>query len=134
MLKSVLYYLLMVTTAVRFVDMIYLLSRESTNLPVLVIALTGAMILYGIVLVAKKFTSSIRLKELMLFYGVQAVLISVNLITVAAFVPLQLTLTETFLVGSFLDLLIDGCCLYACAKQIRSSYQPFVRVVGNERA
>ena len=133
MLKSVLYYLLMLTTAVRFVDMVYLLSRGTTNLPLSTLIITSAVILYGAVLVARRFFGNIRLTQLMTFFAVHAVLISINLAVVAINVPFQVTLAETFIVGSFLDILVDCCAVYAGMKQIRSADRPFVRVVGKEQ-
>jgi hypothetical protein len=124
----------MLTTAVRFVDMIYLLSRESTNLPVSVIIVTSAMILFGVALVAKKFINNIRVRHLMAFYIVQAGMVVFNLVNVAIFCLLQLSVAETFIVGSFLDILIDFCAIYACLKHMRSAYRPFVRVVGKGQA
>lgn len=134
MLKSVLYYLILLTTSVRLIDIVYLLTRDSTNLPLSVIMITSAMILYGTVLVVKKFMGNVRLTQLMVFYGIQAALVVVNLVIVSVMVPMQITVAETFIVGSFLDILIDISAIYAGAKFMRSSYQPFIRVVRNERA
>ena len=134
MLKSVLYYLLMLTTAVRFVDMVYVLSRGTTNLPLSVLIITTAIILYGAVLLTKRFFSNIRLTQLMTFFAVHAVLVGINLAIVAINIPFQVTLSETFIVGSFLDILVDFCAVYAGFKQIRSTDRPFVRVVGKEKA
>jgi hypothetical protein len=133
-MKSVLYSLILLTTAVRFVDMIYLLTRDSTNLPLSVLLVTSAMILYGLVLLTKKFFGTVRLRQMMVFFGVQAALVVVNLVTVALFVPMQITLTETLIVGSFLDILIDCGALYAGFRFMRDAYHPFVRVVGKEQA
>lgn len=133
MLKSVLYYLMFITTAVRFVDMIFLLTAGSTSLPIPVIAVSSAMILYGIVLVVKKFVSNLRLRQLMAFYMVQVVVVVFNLSYIAAFCPLQISVAETCVVGSFLDLIVDAGAIYACMKYMRSAYTPFVRVVSKER-
>lgn len=129
MLKSVLYYLLFLTTAVRFVDMLYLLSSDNTSLPIPVIVVTTVMIIYGMVLVVKKFVSNILIRELMVFYVAQAAMISFNLIYTAIACPLQLNLPEMFIVGSFVDLLIDFCVVYACFKKERSVYSPVMQVV-----
>ncbi|MDL2234417.1 hypothetical protein LJC63_12695, partial [Ruminococcaceae bacterium OttesenSCG-928-L11] len=93
-----------------------------------------AMILYALVLVVKRFTGNVRLRQMMAFYVVQGLLVAVNLITVAINVPLAISTAEMFVTGSFLDILIDICAIYFCMKQIRSAYRPFVKVVGKELA
>lgn len=127
MLKSVLYYLLLLTTSVRFVDIIYLLAKDSTNLPTPVIIVTSAMILYGVFLVVKKVISTVRLKQLVTFYTVQTGMIAFNLIYVAVRCPLQISASETLIVGTFLDILANIGLIYLCMKQIRSFHLPVVQ-------
>ena len=122
----------MLTTVIRFADMVYLLSRTGTSLPVSVLLLSGAMIVYGAILAIKRFTGAIKLSQIMTFFAVHAVVVAINLIITAVNVRIRITPAEMLLVGSFLDLVIDLCAVYLCFRQIRSSYKPFVRVVGNE--
>lgn len=118
------YYLLLLTTGVRFVDMIFLLSKDSTNLPVPVIVVTSAMILYGIVLGVAKFASSVRMKQLAAFYMVQSAMIAFNMIYVAVACPLSISGVETLIVGTFLDLLVNVGLIYASRKRMRSFQLP----------
>lgn len=120
LLKSILFYLLLLMTSVRFVDMSYLLAKGSTNLPVPVIVVTSAMILYGIVLIAYKLLSTIRMKQMVTFYLCQTGMIIFNLCYVSFFCPLQISMAETLLVGTFLDLLVNVILLYVCFKRMRS--------------
>lgn len=129
LLKSVLYYLLLLTTTVRFADMIYLLAKDSTNLPIPVIAVTSLMILYGIFLGVKKFVTTIRMKQMLHFYLVQTGMIVFNLIYVAAFCPLRVSAVETVIVGTFLDVLVNAGLIYACLRQMRSFYLPAAQQV-----
>ncbi|MGI6402995.1 MAG: hypothetical protein ACOX0K_02000 [Oscillospiraceae bacterium] len=122
MLKSVLYYLLLITTSLRLVDVIYLLTATNSCLPGIVFAVTSAMILYGIVLVVKRFVGSVRLSQLMAFYLVQIFAILFNLIFVAVTLPVKVTLAETLVVGTFLDILINCVVVYLCMKQRRSRF------------
>lgn len=124
MLKSVLYYLLLLTTGIRFADMIYLLARENTNLPIPVIVVTSVMIIYGFVLGVYKFISTIRLKQLLAFYVIQTVLFVFNLVYVAVACPLTISPAETLIVGTFLDLIINVSLVYIGMKHIRSFMMP----------
>ena len=119
MLKSVLYYLLILFTGVRFIDIIYLLSTKPTNLPIPVIAVTSAMVLYGTVLIVKRFVSNLRMKELMAFYLVQAAAIVFNLAFVSRVCPLTLSFSEILCVGTFFDLIVAVSLVYYCVKQLR---------------
>lgn len=118
------YYLLLLTTGVRFADMIFLLSKDSTNLPVPVIVVTSAMILYGIALGVTKFISSVRMKQLTVFYGIQSAMIAFNMIYIAVACPLRISGAETLVVGTFLDLLVNVSLIYVSYKRMRSFQLP----------
>lgn len=120
MLKSILYYLLLLTTSVRFIDMIYILAKDSTNLPVPVIVVTAAMILYGVVLAFYKFVGTVRMKQLVAFYAVQSGMIVFNLVYTAVFCPLQISFGETVLMGTFLDLIINGGLIFVGMRRMRN--------------
>jgi hypothetical protein len=111
---------------VRFADVVYLLGRGSTNLPTPVIVVTSVMILYGAFLGVKKFTSVIRMKELLTFYMVQTGMILLNLIYTAVATPLQINALETIVVGTFLDLLINAGLITWVLRQMRAMYEPSV--------
>jgi len=119
LLKTVLYYLLLLTTTVRFIDIIYLMTRQTTNLPIVVLIVSTAMVLYGIVLLVKKVVGNVRLKQLTMFYMVQSVMIVFNLSYMAIVSPLKATGLETLIVGTFLDLLINCGIIYMATKQMR---------------
>lgn len=120
MLKSVLYYLLLLTTTVRFADIIYLLARDNTNLPVPVIVVTSVMVLYGVFLAVKKFISNIRMKQLLAFYLVQTGMILFNLVYIAVACPLQINAAETLAAGTFLDILVNVGFICMMMRQIRN--------------
>ena len=126
------YYLLLVTTAVRSADIIYILLKDSTNLPTAVIVATLIMVMYGIFIGVKRLVASLRLKELLHFYIFQTLVIVFNLIFVAVTSPLQMSMTETLIIGTFLDLLINAVIIYGCTKQIRSFNMPVQHAAGGQ--
>ncbi len=121
MLKSALYYYILVVTVLRLADLIYLLGTQ-TNLPPPVLAAAGAMLLYGIVLSVKRFISSVRLGQLGAFLIAQSLVIGFNIAYVALFVPLRVTLYEMALVGSFLDILVNLWLMRLAFKQKRNRF------------
>ncbi|WRS26246.1 hypothetical protein U6B65_07735 [Oscillospiraceae bacterium MB08-C2-2] len=122
MLKSVLYYLTAVLTAVRFADMIYLLSADKTNLPIPVLVVTSAMIVFGLYLVVKKFIGVILLRQMTMFYLFNTVAILFNLIYTAVTSPFNITFLETIITGTFLDVIISVALLGMCIKRMRARY------------
>lgn len=128
LLKSMLYYFILVTTAVRFADMVFLLTKDSTNLPMTVVAVTSAMIIYGIVLVVKKIIGNVNLRQLMLFFIIQAAMILFNITFTSLTSPLRYGLAETFIVGSFLDVIVDGFMIYLSVRSIKSAHKPIIKV------
>lgn len=129
MLKSVLYFLLLLTTSVRFVDLIYLLAKDNTNLPIPVVIVSCIMVLYGIVLGVQKFIGSVRLRQLMNFFILQSGLIAFNMIYVSVATPLKMDAAEMLAVGTFLDLVVNGAVVYLSMRQMRSFQMPLVQEV-----
>lgn len=113
---------MLLTTTVRFIDIIYLLAKDSTNLPIPVVAVTTAMVIYGIALIVKRAIGNVTLRQLMMFYMIQTLMFVFNLAYVAIACPLQISVPETLVVGTFLDILINCGIIYLCTKSIRSHY------------
>lgn len=129
MLKTVLYGLLFATTTFRLADIIYLMARGNTNLPGTVFVVTGAVVVYGAVILVKRLNGNVTVKQFMMFFAVQAMAVIFNLSYVAITCPLRISGLETIAVGTFLDILVDICAVYFCMRQIRSHYfevQPIV--------
>ena len=122
MLKTGMYYLLVLTTIVRFADLIYLLTRDALNLPIAVLLVTTAMVIYGIVLAVKKVLGNVRFKQLTTFYLVQSAMIVFNLAFVAVAWPLKIGFFEIIAIGTFLDLFVNAVVLYLGTRQLRSGY------------
>jgi hypothetical protein len=131
LLKIVLYGLLVLTTALRLANIVYLLVKETTNVPLPVLVVTTVMIAYGIFLIAKKFIGKVTLRQLSHFYIVQTVMIAFNLFYVAMFCPLRIDVSEILVVGTFIDILVNGTIIYLCTKQLRSRYFAVVEPARN---
>lgn len=119
MLRTFLYIVMLVTTILRFADVIYLLSRPVTNLPTTVFIITSLVIIIGVVLIVKRFIGTVRLGQFMAFFIIQAVAFLFNIVFVSVTVPLKIDVFEMIAVGSFLDILIDIFAIYLCGKQRR---------------
>ena len=124
MLKTILYSLLIFSTTVRFVDLIYVLALQQTTLPLVVVIVAGASILVGLALVVKKFIGVLPLKQLMLFFIVEALAVSFNIAYLAMNYPLAITLAEAVLCGTFLHLIVDAIVVHTCMRSLRQQYAP----------
>ncbi|MCL2035113.1 MAG: hypothetical protein FWG94_10350 [Oscillospiraceae bacterium] len=131
MLKIILYSLIAVTTALRLTNIVFLLVKEDTNVPLPVFAVTTVMIIYGIFLITKKFINKVTLRNLMHFYIVQTFMIAFNLFYVASFSPLRIHASEILVVGTFIDILMNGTIIYFCTRRLRSRYFAVVEPVRN---
>lgn len=131
LLKSVLYWVLLLTTVLRFADLFYLLTTDSTNLPIPVLVITAAVVLYGLYLVMKKFTGGVRLKQLVSFFIFETGAFVFNIIYVAVSCPLQIGMADTMAVGTFLDILINCCILFFSLRQMRGGYALMARSIGH---
>jgi len=104
----------------RLCSIVFLLAFSGTNLPRFVIWVTSAVVVYGAVLIIKKFISGIFIKELLWFFAAQAVAAGFNLWYMRLIgYALQLSLPEIITVGTFLDILVAACVLYYGIKQMR---------------
>jgi len=122
MLKKTLSFLVLATTVLRLGSLVYLLLLSSTNLPAPVLVITFLIMLYGLFLILKRLFLSISLRNYLWFFIIQPAAITINMIAVKATTPLQLSLYEIIVVGTFLDILIAVGAVYFCAGGIRKSY------------
>ena len=119
MLKKVLYILLFLTTAVRLVGVVGSLAAGNTSLPAVVLVTTSLTVVYGVLLLVRRFVFTIRLRHFMQFFAVQSLVFAFNLAFVYRNVLLSLTLMEMLAVGSVLDIFVGCVAIYYCAKNIR---------------
>lgn len=110
MLKQAVFYLLLLISSIRFVSVVYVLAKPGNNLPVLAILVTCALVIYGALLVVKRFVSQITVKQMLCFYLIQSAAVLFNIGYVALTSPLKISFAETMVVGTFLDVLL-GCVL-----------------------
>lgn len=122
LLKTVLYYLVLITTGVKLADVIYLLAQNESNLPAAVFVAASFAVVYGIFLVFKRMISSVRLGQLMGFYIFYTLVIVFNLIYVAVGVPVKITLLEMVVVGTFLEILINITLISLCIRHRRGRF------------
>lgn len=122
MLKQVLYAIMFVVTTARFADIVYIIFKDNTNLPVPVIVATSCTVVYGAVLLIRKLFVNVTLRQMMAFFVVQSFVIIFNLTYISITCPLKISAMETLIVGTFFDIIINLGVVYFCMKQIRSHY------------
>ena len=121
MLKTVLYMLVLWTTAVRLVAIIAVLAVGTDSLPALVLVLTSLTVLYGVFLLIRRFVFTLHLKHFVQFFAAQSVVFWFNLSLVSRTVLLQISGLEAVVVGSLLDILINVVAIYYCVRSMRKS-------------
>ncbi len=128
MLKTLLYYFLVVVTTLRLTGVVYLLASGETNLPTAVLAAVAAVLFYSTILICKRlFGGNVTVRQFMAFHIVRAATVVFNLTFTSLTSPLLVTGLEVFAIGTFLDVLIDLCIVYFCQRHIRSHYLEVAR-------
>jgi uncharacterized integral membrane protein len=114
---------LILITALRLADIVYLLTAGGTNLPVAVIVMACLMLAYALILISKRiFGGNITLRQFIAYYVIHALVTVFNLFFTSAATPLPVSLLEAFAIGTFFDVLIDAGAVYFSRRQIRSTY------------
>ena len=124
LLKLVAFIYIAIITIFRIADGIYIaVTAGETSLPVVVIVLTAILALLGIYMILRKVAGKLKLREVVLFFFVNAVVIGFDLFYIAATLPLELTSAEGLLVGSVLDIIISLVFLYYSWKEDIKQYK-----------
>lgn len=121
-MKTIFYLLLLSSTVIRLADIVYLQLQPETNLPMLVYAVTAAIVLYGIILLVKRVINNLNLRHYMWFYIIQSVAFGFNIGYVAVTCPLKLSPLEIVVTGTFLDILIAAAVVWTCVRRMRSRF------------
>ena len=119
MLKKILYMLLFLTTLLRLASLILLLAGGRTHLPTPVIVLTSITVVYGVLLLLRRFLLSVYPRHFIHFFAFQSAVFLFNLIYVNRTVPLEIRPLEVLVTGTVLDILIGFAAIYYCVKNIR---------------
>ena len=123
MLKKVLFVLILVTTVLRFGNMVSMILSWPTNLPLPSLFITFFIIAYGVLLIFKRIFLNTTLRNYLWFFIVQSLAIAVNILYIKKTTPLKLSVREMISIGTFLDILIAAVAVYFCIKNIRKSYK-----------
>jgi len=118
-MKKLLYFLVLLTSAVRLVGVVVLFARGYSVLPPTVIALTSLTVLHGMFLLVRRFILALHLRHFVQFFVVQSAVFALNLALTSSTVLLAIDLPERLVVGSLLDILVGIAVIYYCAKSIR---------------
>ena len=119
MLKTVLYILLLLTTSLRLISVVFLLAAESTALPTIVLVTTSLSVFYGIFLLVRRFIFNLRLRHFVQFFAVQSAVMLFNLFFVSNSVMVALSVVEVIATGTFPDILINLTAIYYCVRSMR---------------
>ena len=120
MLKTVLYVILLITSVLRLISVVFVLMMgEATHLPTRVIVLTSITVVYGLLLLVRRFILSVHPRHFIHFFIFQTAVFAYNLIFVSRTVPLEIRPFEVLVTGTMLDILVAAVAIYYCVKNIR---------------
>ena len=119
MLKTILYLLLALTTLLRFASLMLVLAGGDTHLPTPVVVLTSVTVVYGVLLLLRRFLLSVHPRHFVHFFAFQSAVFFFNLIYVSRTVPLEIRPLEVLITGTVLDILVGFVAIYYCLKNMR---------------
>lgn len=114
---------MLVSTAFRVVDLIVVLGLQELSLPIFIIVDVVVLILLGIFLIFRKATRKLGLSGLLLFSLVSIAFISINIAYIAYSVQISLSIAESLLVGSILEIIIHMVFIYYAGKRLNRQFK-----------
>ena len=106
MIKKILLAIVSVLVVARLIPFSVLFATEC-NLPWVVIANAGIICLYGLYVVAKGIFKDVSLKEILFYFGTEAILVLFNLLYCKFFFHSSLDIWEVLVLGNVLTVIFN---------------------------
>ncbi|MBC8569520.1 hypothetical protein [Zongyangia hominis] len=119
MIKKVLYILSVLKTAIRALALAVILIFAAPELPVAVMLSSLLIIGAGIYLIVKHARSSLRMADLAVYFGGDALIIIFHMAFISFFSAMQVGFWEYLLLGTILDILIDAVLIILALRRGR---------------
>lgn len=117
MLKKVMFFLMAIYSAVRFLAMSYTISTQAGRLPVTVYVATGITVAVGLFLVCKRIIFRVRIRQMEFYYGLTALVAAFNLIFIKFTSRLEATAIDFFVIGTVLDVVVSVTFIVLAEKE-----------------
>lgn len=121
-METVFFLYLTIISVGRAVIGAFLLTEDTSTIPVIVFVTVFAMVAYGAYLMYRKLRARLTLRDLRLFFSINTIVTIFNLIFVSSTLALTPSLIESLFIGSFLGVVIDLCIVYMCQRRINRQY------------
>ena len=106
-MKKFMYYLMMLNTFVAAIALAVVFIMGNSSLPSIVLALRGALVVTGVVLVVKRYVSWVRRSEITGFYIAEAAIAVFNLIFLSVFFPVDVSFFEYAITGTLITPILN---------------------------
>lgn len=123
MMKAFFFAVMITTTAIRLASLIIVLSGGNTALPAITLVLSSASIIFGALLIVRRYVFSIRFRHFIQFFSIQTMIFGINLTVVSNTVILHLSFWEILLTGTLLDIIIGVGIIYYSGAALRGKKQ-----------
>lgn len=129
MLKKVMFFLMAVYAAARFLGLSYTISTQADRLPAAVYIATGICVALGLFFLCKRIIARVRMRELELYYLLTGLAAVFNLIYVKCVSRFQATPVDLLVIGTVLDVVVSVTLIVLAEKE-----RKYVRIpVGPEK-
>lgn len=117
MLKKLMFTLMAVYAAARFLGLSYTISTQADRLPVPVYVASGICAVLGIILLCKGIIAKTRTREMELYYLATGVAAVFNLIVVKCVSRIEATPVDLLIIGTVLDVVVSATLIILAEKE-----------------
>ena len=119
MYKNILFWLLALETAIRFLCLAGILVTGGAQFSIFLWISTGCLLFAGIVLFVRHFVlKGSRLFQLLLYHGAEALIVCINLFSMKNY-PLELTIFQIGFIGTFANVIFSAVLLLLAFQEKR---------------
>ena len=115
-MKKFMFYLMMLNTFVAAIALAVVFIMGNSSLPSIVLALRGALVVTGVVLVVKRYVSWVRRSEITGFYIAEAAIAVFNLIFLSVFFPVDVSFFEYAITGTLITPILNLALVFLLRK------------------
>lgn len=117
LLKKLMFFLMCIYSAARFLGLSYIISTQKERLPYPVYIAAGIGAIFGILLLCKRIINRVKMRELEAYYFITALAAAFNLIFIRCSRRVEATPLDFLIIGTVLDIVVSITIIVLAEKE-----------------
>lgn len=117
LLKKLMFFLMCIYSAARFLGLSYIISTQKERLPYPVYIAAGIGAIFGILLLCKRIINRVKMRELEAYYCITALAAAFNLIFIRCSRRIEATPLDFLIIGTVLDIVVSITIIVLAEKE-----------------